>query len=166
MFSPPARRPWGWSFSTCPFCQFIIPPQLACAAARGFATLGPDSALNYVAQPLSEDGEKRTRFNDGACDSAGRFLAGTVMCQERNIPGHLYIHDPADGSCKMLDGPFTVSVTLAIIGSLAIDDPSTKQDSNGLGWSPDNKTLLVDSTPSNRIQFIMPLKQILYRLVG
>jgi sugar lactone lactonase YvrE len=95
---------------------------LACAAAQGFAVLEGNSVLKYLSKPLPSTHTPYTRFNDGACDSQGRFFAGTISSKEHNITGLLYRYDPADGSCVVVDeGPFT--------------------DSNGLGWSPDEKTL-------------------------
>lgn len=79
------------------------------------------------------------RFNDGACDSKGRFFAGTVYSKQHGIPGKLYKYDPEEGCTVVDEGPFTVS-TLLISLSIWYD---AAQDSNGLGWSPDEKTLLV-----------------------
>jgi SMP-30/Gluconolactonase/LRE-like region len=53
------------------------------------------------------------RFNDGACDSKGRFLAGTIYSKDQGIPGQLWRYDPADGSCVVVDeGPFTVRLLM------------------------------------------------------
>jgi sugar lactone lactonase YvrE len=57
------------------------------------------------------------RFNDGKCDPAGRFLAGTMKkSPDGEAAGSLYSFDPHTGVRKLLDG-------------LVIP--------NGLGWSPD-----------------------------
>ncbi|KAG5648062.1 hypothetical protein DXG03_007097 [Asterophora parasitica] len=97
---------------------------LACAAAEGFALLEGNSTLKYISQPLPVDDAPHTRFNDGACDSIGRFFAGTIYSKEHGVPGKLYRYDPNNDTCVVVDeGPFT--------------------DSNGLGWSPDEKTLQV-----------------------
>lgn len=83
--------------------------QLACATARGFALLGEDSTLEYVNEPLSVDEQSHSRFNDGGCDSKGRFFAGTIYSPEHGIPGRLYKYDPSDKTCSIVDpGPFTV----------------------------------------------------------
>ena len=83
-------------------------PQLACAAAQGFALLEGNSIISYVAQPLAATEVSHTRFNDGACDSAGRFFAGTIASPEHNVSGELYRYDPAAKTCVKIDGPFTV----------------------------------------------------------
>jgi sugar lactone lactonase YvrE len=56
------------------------------------------------------------RFNDGACDQAGRFWAGTEAADMKSPVASLYRLDP--------DGSVTVMLT-----GIA--------ESNGLGWSPD-----------------------------
>ena len=59
------------------------------------------------------------RFNDGACDPAGRFWAGTAATDGRSGTASLYRLDP-DGSVTEVFGGVT--------------------ESNGLGWSPDAAT--------------------------
>lgn len=79
--------------------------QLACTSAKGFALLN-GANLEYLAKPGLSN---HTRFNDGGCDSKGRFFAGTVCSKDHEIPGQLYRYDPADNSCVVVDeGPFTV----------------------------------------------------------
>ncbi|KAL5533889.1 hypothetical protein ACEPAG_349 [Sanghuangporus baumii] len=106
---------------------------LACAAAQGFALIDPaNSKLNYVSKPLPPDHVGFVRFNDGACDSHGRFFAGTIRSSNPYIPGQLYRYDPTTGSATLVDpGPFT--------------------DCNGLGWSADEKTMYLTDSLVNRI---------------
>jgi len=88
--------------------------------------------MEYICRPLPAEYQGYTRFNDGACDSQGRFFAGTVYDQERGVPGQLWKYDPADASCSLADpGPFT--------------------DSNGLGWSPDEKIFYFTDSRANLI---------------
>jgi sugar lactone lactonase YvrE len=64
-----------------------------------------------------------TRFNDGKCDAAGRFWFGSVSAQEK--AACLYHYDP-NGTLHVMETGLTIS--------------------NGLGWSPDNRTFyLTDS---------------------
>lgn len=66
-----------------------------------------------------------TRMNDGNCDSAGRFYAGTMALDERAPVGALYRLDP-DGAVERILGDVTVS--------------------NGIDWSLDGETMFyVDS---------------------
>lgn len=64
-----------------------------------------------------------TRFNDGKCDSQGRFWIGSTS--EASEQAELYRYDP-DGSLHLMETGLTIS--------------------NGLGWSPDERTFyLTDS---------------------
>jgi sugar lactone lactonase YvrE len=93
------------------------------AAGRGFLHLRPDGAL----LSLAEVAPAGTRMNDGACDPQGRFWAGTLADDHHAGGGALYRLEPDGGVELMLDG-LTIS--------------------NGLGWSPDSRTMyLVDSGP-------------------
>jgi len=102
------------------------------AAADGFRLAGPDG--QPAAETRRPPGMARdVRFNDGACDPAGRFWAGTVAADRRPGGGALYRLDPGGRITLMLDG-----VT----------------ESNGLGWSPDGTTMYyIDSgEPRPRIR--------------
>ncbi|HEY2129788.1 MAG TPA: SMP-30/gluconolactonase/LRE family protein [Streptosporangiaceae bacterium] len=88
------------------------------AAADGFRLVGADG--QPAGGPWRPAGQLAdVRFNDGACDPAGRFWAGTVAGDRRAGAGALYRLDPAGQISVVLDG-----VT----------------ESNGLGWSPDGGT--------------------------
>lgn len=93
------------------------------AVASGFALLDPASGsverLVDLAMPAD------VIMNDGACDPAGRFWAGTAAEDERSGAGTVYRLDPDGEAHAVLPG-----VTL----------------SNGLGWSPDGALMYyVDS---------------------
>jgi len=67
------------------------------------------------------------RMNDGACDPAGRFWAGSMSYRSEPGAGSLY--------CLDLDGQVR-----RVLGGLTI--------SNGLGWSPDGRVMYhADSGP-------------------
>jgi sugar lactone lactonase YvrE len=70
------------------------------------------------------------RMNDGKCDSAGRFWAGTMAWDERPGAGSLYRLD-RDGSVRVMHEGLTVS--------------------NGIGWSPDDRTLYFAETRERRV---------------
>jgi sugar lactone lactonase YvrE len=84
------------------------------AAGMGFAYLTPDGSL----RSLAEVAPAGTRMNDAACDPQGRFWAGTKA--DRAGGAALYRLDPNGRTEVMLDG-LTIS--------------------NGLGWSPDGRTM-------------------------
>jgi sugar lactone lactonase YvrE len=113
---------------------------LGCAAPRqkggfllglrdGIAALAPDSvSAQYLAQP--EPHLPGNRFNDGKCDPAGRFLAGTMDNAEKEATGSLYSYSPT-GEIKTLLTGIRIS--------------------NGITWSPDYKTLYYIDTPTFEI---------------
>ena len=72
----------------------------------------------------------KNRFNDGRCDAAGRFLAGSV-----------YPPKDHDGANLWSLG-FDLKVTKLVEGLLT---------SNGVAFSPDNKTLYFSDTPKHVI---------------
>jgi hypothetical protein len=97
-----------------------IHSQLACAAKRGFALINPASSegdkptITYLAQPLPGERFQYTRFNDGACDAKGRFLAGTLLSPtpDHEFGGSLYRYDPGTGVCELIDDDnLTVSLS-------------------------------------------------------
>jgi sugar lactone lactonase YvrE len=71
-----------------------------------------------------------TRMNDGACDSRGRFWAGTM---------HVGL-DPCRGSLYRLDPDGTVR--------LMLQDVSI---SNGIAWSPDDTVMYYVDTPTGGV---------------
>jgi sugar lactone lactonase YvrE len=97
---------------------------LIAAAGLGFATVDYDGTVRWIASVGSGD-----RMNDGACDPAGRFLAGT-MNRDRSPGAALYRLDP--------DGTVTT-----LLPGVAI--------SNGLGWSPGGDLLYYIDTPARRV---------------
>jgi sugar lactone lactonase YvrE len=87
-----------------------------CAAGRGFRRLAPDGTVTVLLDTEPAD----VRMNDAACDPLGRFWAGSMRYDQRAGGGRLLRCD--------LDGTVRVMV------------PGT-HIANGLGWSPDGRTL-------------------------
>lgn len=69
------------------------------------------------------------RFNDGKCDPQGRFWFGS-MCSLEKPQASLYRYDN-DGSLYVMETGLTIS--------------------NGLGWSPDEKTFYLTDSPQQKI---------------
>jgi sugar lactone lactonase YvrE len=67
------------------------------------------------------------RMNDGACDSGGRFWAGTMHVDEVPEAGNLYRLAP-EGRVETMLGSVTIS--------------------NGIGWSPDDTVMYYVDTPT------------------
>ena len=123
---------------------------IGCAAPRrlGGLVLGLRSGFATIDSPPSsgEEAEARVdvrpllnpephlpgnRFNDGKCDPAGRFLAGSMDNAEEEATGSLYSLSP-DGQARTL-----------INGGIRI--------SNGLTWSPDYRTFYFIDTPTRTV---------------
>jgi sugar lactone lactonase YvrE len=89
---------------------------LIMATGRGFATWLPGSeSPDFLTNPMA--GKQDARLNDGAIDRQGRFWAGAMSETPTNC---LYRLDP-DGALHTMETGIQVS--------------------NGIGWSPDGKTM-------------------------
>lgn len=77
----------------------------------------------------------RARFNDGKCDTLGRFWAGTMCDQRGERTAKLYCVDGRGGAAPQVQ---------AMVG-----DAGT---ANGLAWSTDNTTLYWADTPTHAIR--------------
>jgi sugar lactone lactonase YvrE len=98
----------------------------ALAVRDGFAVA--DTHLDDVRLVAPVDHERPSvRMNDGACDSSGRFWAGTMHVDEIPGAGSLYRFG-ADGRVETMLGNVTVS--------------------NGIGWSPDDTVMYYADTPT------------------
>jgi L-arabinonolactonase len=96
------------------------------AYRRRLALADANGTETPIALPTGWDGAQE-RFNDGACDAAGRFWVGTMHRRLTDPVGALYRID-ADRISHRLDVGFGLS--------------------NGIAWSPDNRTLYhCDSVP-------------------
>jgi sugar lactone lactonase YvrE len=94
------------------------------ALQNGFGLLDTDSGQVEMIADTEAD-QPGNRMNDGKCDSAGRFWAGTMS----------FKLDAGAGSLYRLDAEHRVSTVLSHVTL-----------SNGLGWSPDDRTMyFIDS---------------------
>jgi sugar lactone lactonase YvrE len=99
--------------------------RLVAALHNGFAYLNHDSGeKKMLADP--EAHLPGNRFNDGKCDPAGRFWAGTMSLSGEQGAGGLY----------MLDRNLTVTKKISGVSI-----------SNGLAWSPDASEFYYIDTP-------------------
>lgn len=89
------------------------------AMRDGFGLFDPQTSDVELARPVEQQ-VKTNRMNDGKCDSAGRFWAGTMAYDMSPGAGALYRLDADLQVVRVLDG---VSV------------------SNGLAWSRDDRTM-------------------------
>ena len=95
---------------------------------HGFYALNLGGKPSLVAEVERE--MARNRFNDGKCDSNGRFWAGTMDLEEKSPLGALYVLERGGRVRKVLE-----KVTV----------------SNGLGWSPDHRTIYYIDTPTKLV---------------
>jgi sugar lactone lactonase YvrE len=100
---------------------------LMVAIREGFARLDPSSGR--ISDLLSPEGHDpaTTRFNDGKCDPAGRFWAGTMSISESPGGGALYSLESGGKIRKWLEN---ISI------------------SNGIVWSPDCRHMYYIDTPT------------------
>ena len=111
----------------------VVPRQaggVMLAMHHGFASLDLDTEkLTLINDPEAD--LPGNRFNDGKCDPAGRFWAGTMgMEGERTGKGSLYCMDTDLSARKILDNVTT---------------------SNGIAWSLDYKTMYYIDTRTKRV---------------
>ncbi|MDR1060291.1 MAG: SMP-30/gluconolactonase/LRE family protein [Clostridiales bacterium] len=105
------------------------------ALQNGFCFIDePDGALREIAAP--ERDKPNNRMNDGKCDSKGRFWAGTMS---RDLDSGYGAYRP-EGALYCLDADLTV--TRKAKGVIL---------SNGIDWSPDDKTLYYIDTPTRTV---------------
>jgi sugar lactone lactonase YvrE len=102
---------------------------LVLAVAGGFARFDRESARVDMMAAVEAD-RPENRMNDGACDAAGRFWAGTMALDERPQAGALYRLDPDGTVHTMLTG---VSI------------------SNGIDWTPDGRRMYYVDSLTRRI---------------
>jgi len=104
---------------------------VALALADGFWLEDPDGtrrSVMTIPQPAAPSGP--IRMNDGKCDPAGRFWAGSMAYDGRAGAGALYRLDP-DGAIQAVLRDVTIS--------------------NGLAWTADGATMFFIDTPTQRV---------------
>jgi L-arabinonolactonase len=117
---PGAGQIGHWPIPTAVGCVSpALRNRLVLADTQGFAFLDKGTgAIQRIADPESH--LPSNRFNDGKVDRAGRFWAGTIDERCAQATGSLYRLDPDLSVQRMAEGFIC---------------------SNGLGWSPDNRTM-------------------------
>ncbi len=99
------------------------------ALQHGFAFVDRE---NGTVVPICdpEEDDDGNRFNDGKCDPAGRFWAGTMALDERAGAGNLYMMDGAL-NCHLKKTGVSIS--------------------NGLAWSGDQKKMYYIDSPTHSV---------------
>ena len=102
---------------------------LVLAVRDGFARLDVETGgVRPIANVSNQSGDRR--MNDGNCDPAGRFWAGTMALDERPDAGALYRLDP-DGSVVTMLAPVSIS--------------------NGIDWSNDGTRMFFIDSPTQAV---------------
>jgi sugar lactone lactonase YvrE len=102
---------------------------LALALCDGFARMDLSSgAVEMVAEVEADKTDQR--MNDGSCDAAGRFWAGTMALDERADAGALYRLDP-DGRVQTMIARVSIS--------------------NGIDWSDDGRLMYYIDSPTQSV---------------
>jgi sugar lactone lactonase YvrE len=100
------------------------------ARRDGFVRLGHDGSVEPLALPLRDRPD--LRFNDGKCDPTGRAWAGTMP----------YEGGPGRGTLYRLQG----REAIAAVSGVGL--------SNGLGWSPDARSMYLIDTLAARLDVL------------
>ena len=121
-----SRESWTFAEEISAVAEHASAPGLIVTLRRGFAHFDPRrpaSKARYLHRPREEPAGNR--FNDGKCDAAGRFWAGSMDFACLAPIGALYCHG-ADGGCVRHELGFAVV--------------------NGPAWSDDGRTMFVNDT--------------------
>lgn len=126
-----AQRTWHFDEEITAIAERASAPGLFLTLRRGFALFdttapGDTTKPRYLHQPEPE--RINNRFNDGKCDSRGRFWAGSMDFDCKAPTGALYRFD-AEGRCTRHDDGFEVT--------------------NGPTWSGDGRTMYFNNTAIN-----------------
>ena len=108
----------------------IVPDGLLIAAQSGIKIINPDNSKVIKQLGHPELNLPSNRFNDGKCDSKGRFWVGTMAINVNPNSGSLYRIDP-NGEIHTMETNLTLP--------------------NGMGWSPDNKHMYLIETHDRRV---------------
>jgi sugar lactone lactonase YvrE len=125
------RSDWRFDEEISAVAERRTAPGLIVTLRRGYALFDPDepnAAPRMLHVPPEEPAGNR--FNDGKCDSAGRFWGGTMDFACQAPTGALYRYD-ADGGCVRHHLGFAVT--------------------NGPTWSLDERTMYVNDTVRGRV---------------
>ena len=126
-----ARGEWQFDEEISAVAERRDAPGLIVTLRRGYALIdpaAPNALPRYLHRPTEEP--SGNRFNDGKCDSAGRFWGGTMDFACEAPTGALYRYDP-DGHCARHVMGFAVT--------------------NGPTWSRDERTMYFNDTVRGRV---------------
>ncbi len=135
-WEPATGQEWAWNMPSEPACCApVTDGKIVIGLRDGFYLLDPENSRLkcLTALPNPPHDPARLRLNDGRCDTAGRFWAGS-MVTPRTAP------DAALWRLQAGGGGYAVE-------RMAGDNFTA----NGLAFSPDNRTMYWSNTPEHRI---------------
>jgi sugar lactone lactonase YvrE/DNA-binding IclR family transcriptional regulator len=103
----------------------LVPEGMLAAAQSNLWLIDPDTGDRIRSLGHPEKEIPTNRFNDGKCDRSGRLWVNTMDFNFARNAGALYRLDP-DAGFRTMDTGLTVP--------------------NGMGWSPDNRTMYLADT--------------------
>jgi sugar lactone lactonase YvrE len=107
---------------------------LVLAIRDGFGLVHPGS--DRVGEIIEvEKDVTGNRMNDGRCDPAGRFWAGTMATR--------WEEEPCAGALYRLDGTSGALAATKILGGITV--------SNGIDWTPDGRQMYYVDSPTQRV---------------
>jgi len=125
-----AHAQWAFDETISAVAERADAPGLAVTLRRGLALFDPQTGATTR---LDEPERERTgnRFNDGKCDTRGRFWGGTMDFAVKAPTGALYCFDAAGRARRAIDLGWIVT--------------------NGPTWTQDGRTMFVNDTVHRRI---------------
>jgi sugar lactone lactonase YvrE len=107
---------------------------LILAIRDGFGLVHPGSDRVVDVIEVEKDRADH-RMNDGRCDPAGRFWAGTMADRWEDAPGA--------GSLYRVDGASGALVATKVLGGITV--------ANGIDWTPDGRHMYYVDSPSQQV---------------
>ncbi|MCW5238029.1 SMP-30/gluconolactonase/LRE family protein [Verminephrobacter eiseniae] len=135
-WEPATGRSWRWEMPGEPGCCAPAPDRHCVIGLRdGFHLLDTASgALRCLARlPAARHDPRRLRLNDGRCDTAGRFWAGSMVTPRTTPDAALWRLSAGAGGYRL--------------EQMAGDNFTA----NGLAFSPDDRFMYWSNTPEHRI---------------
>jgi sugar lactone lactonase YvrE len=125
-----AHAEWAFDETISAVAERASRPGLAVTLRRGLALFDPQgSELTRLDEPEPE--RTGNRFNDGKCDTRGRFWGGTMDFAVEKPTGALYCFDAAGRAKRAIDLGWIVT--------------------NGPTWTLDGRTMFVNDTVHRRV---------------
>lgn len=135
-WEPGTGHTWQWKMPSEPgCCAPSVHGKIVIGLRNGFYHLDCTTGALACLAPLPTDAHdpRLLRLNDGKCDTAGRFWAGSMITPRTHAGAALWRLECTSGRC--------------VLDRMAGDNFTA----NGLAFSPDNRWMYWSNTPEHRI---------------